>query len=526
MRGHLLPYVLCLLAFCPVAAQLQPVDGVWLQGGIDSTAQALVSVGPTTDTRYVGITFRDSLLLPTGITLRSRGSTDVAILVLGRRWQLVGYDHVGGPGRDSVVAIATTTAGNGVAAIAACGDVVTPTTCRAGNVTLSGRGGFDIVLTSWNPDGTPRWARLDGGSAADLPAAIGIDPQGGIVVSATYVGATRIDTMVRRDAASTSMMLVRYTEQGLPEWCTSTVSSDDDVNVPRGYAMAGPMCYVDATHVSALAAAVGTIGLGQRRTTDVNTNFETFPYSVVVDRRTGAPAGWTRIDHCRGDSLAATVVAQSPVSAIVEPRFCQPGTEPVLRMYIGSQRITYVPGGINSNVAAASVAGSSIVLGGRYERSMLFDSLSRRPDLVAASSSLQDGWVAVLGANGALQSALSLQAETWAQVTGLDTRANNIVVAAVTQGTVWATATPLGASGQRGVAVMLAVEPTLGADAGSGRAERNGGHGLDKPDALTTIWSVDGRMAGTDVRLLPPGLYVGRRTGTAPYPILVGIGGE
>jgi hypothetical protein len=497
-------------------SQLQATSGVWLRGGIDSTTQALVSFGPTTDTRYVGLTFRDTLALPTGRVLRSRGSSDVAILVFDRQWQLVGHDHVGGPGRDSIVAMATTSAGNGIAAIAACGEVITPTTCRVGNVTLSGRGGFDIVLTSWNPDASPRWSRLDGGSAADLPAAIGIDPQGGVVVSATYVGATRIDTMIRRDAASTSMLLVRYSEQGIAEWCTSTVSSDDDVDVPRGLAIAGPMCHVDADRITAVAAAAGTVGLADMLSRDVNTSFETYPYTVIVDRRSGMPVAWNRINHCRGDSLAATVVGATRVSAIVEPRFCQPGTEPALRMYIGDERRTYVPGGMHTNVVVAAPMQSLVVLGGRYERSLLFDSVSRRPDLVAGSSSLQDGWVATVAINGSMQSALSVQAETWAQVTGISTRTNHIAIAAVAHGAIRATEPRLGVTGETGVAILLAVEPTLGIRTPATYSDADGG-------TVHAIWTLDGRYAGTDIRQLAPGVYVGHRVGTAPFPILVGI---
>ena len=121
--------------------------------------------------------------------------------------------------------------------------------------------------------------------------------------------------------------------------------------------------------VTATVGAAGTVGIGGTLTRDVNTNYETYPYVMTVDRATGMATGWRRLDLCRGDSVAATSLGSFLVTTIVEPRFCQPGTEPALRILLGDTRLSYVPGGLQSNVVAtATTADGSLVLGGRFER--------------------------------------------------------------------------------------------------------------------------------------------------------------
>jgi hypothetical protein len=505
---------LCLAAS---VAQVQVVDGYWLEGGIDATSRVLTSFGPTQDVRYMGITFRDSLVLPGGVTLRSRGRTDVAIVVVDRRWDLVGYDHVGGPGHDSIVALTTLGNGDGAATIAACGGVLTPTVCRAGGITFSGRGGYDVVTMCWQPDGRPRWSRLDGGADADLPSAVTADPDGGLHITGTYVGSTRMGTFTRSDAAATSAFITRITPQGTVEWLTSTVSSDDDPDVPRGYAAGGSFCVVHDNTVVTIVGAAGTVGISGTLTRDVNTNYETYPYVMTLDRATGVATDWRRLDLCRGDSVTAAAVGPLLVSTVIEPRFCQPGTEPALRILLGNTRLSYVPGGLQSNVVAtATTADGSLVLGGRFERSILFDSMSRRPDIISSSSTLQDGWIAVLLPDGRLRSALALKATTWAQVTSVSTRSNAMLVAGVAQDVLNVIPTPIGRMGTTGCFVMVATDPT---------ASVLPDVGVEHPtDRLEGIWTLDGRFAGTITIDLPPGIYAGRRVNGAPFPILVGMG--
>lgn len=520
VRSMLRCLVLCLVLFVSVTttvAQVRFTDGMWVEGGIDTATRALACFGPTADTRYVAITFRDSLVLSPLVTLRSRGMSDVAIAVVDRAWRLVGYDHVGGPGVDSVVAMTTAPNGDGVAVLAACGGTVTPTTCRVGGTTLSGRGGFDMLTTRWKPDGTPRWARLDGGSAADLPSAVAA-AGGGILVSGTYVGSTRFDTIVRRDPAFTSMFVTRFSDAGHVDWVASTISSDDDADVPRGAAHGGSAIAVVEGVVRATAGGAGVVGIDGMLTRDVNTDFETFPYVLSIDSA-GRPQSWRRLDACRGDSVVHTTVGTMLVSSLVEPRFCQPGTEPAFRILLGGQRLSYVPGGLNSNVtAAATTSGGAMVMAGRFERTMLFDSLSRRPDLVATSTSLQDGWIAVLRPDGALLAAAALQAETWGQITGIDTRRSAMLVAAVSRGQILATEPPLGNADRVGCAILLA-ESTA-----TSLADEDSTSAL--ADDLLGIWTLEGRYVGTDVRSLAPGIYAGRRANTAPFPILVGMRGQ
>ncbi|MBU3741543.1 MAG: hypothetical protein FGM24_04575 [Candidatus Kapabacteria bacterium] len=512
--------VACLLIIMSVVAtdaQVRFTDGMWVEGGIDTATRALACFGPTSDTRYVAITFRDSLVLSPLLTLRARGMSDVAIAVVDRKWRLLGYDHVGGPGVDSVVAMTTAPNGDGVAVIAACGGTVVPTTCRVGGTTTSGRGGFDVVTTRWKPDGTPRWARLDGGSAADVPSAVAA-AGGGILVCGTYVGSTRFDTIVRRDEAITSMFVTRFTESGNVSWVASTMSIDDDADIPRGAAVGGSAIAMIDNVVTATAAGAGVVGIDGMLTRDVNTDFETFPYVMTIDTA-GRPLSWQRIAACRGDSVVHTPIGSTLVSGLIEPRFCQPGTEPAFRILLGGQRLSYVPGGLNSNVAAAATtSGGAIVMAGRFERTMLFDSLSRRPDIVAASTSLQDGWIAVLSPDGSLLAAAALQAETWGQVTSVDTRRSAMMVAAVSRGSVLAIEPPLGYADRVGCAILLAESTaTSASDQTPMPAET---------DDLLGIWTLEGRYVGTDVRPLAPGIYAGRRANTAPFPILVGMRGQ
>lgn len=517
MRRFFITTLIIPLCIAASVAQVEAVDGYWLEGGIDATSRVLTSFGPTQDVRYIGITFRDSLVLPGGITLRSRGLADVAIVVVDRRWDLVGYDHVGGPGHDSIVALTTLGNGDGAATIAACGGVLTPTVCRAGGITFSGRGGYDVVTMNWKPDGRPRWSRLDGGPEADLPSAVAADPDGGLMIAGTYVGSTRMGTFTRSDAAATSAFIARITPQGTVAWLTSTVSSDDDPDVPRGFAAGGSFCVVNDNSVTATVGAAGTVGIGGTLTRDVNTNYETYPYVMTVDRATGMATGWRRLDLCRGDSVAATSLGSFLVTTIVEPRFCQPGTEPALHILLGDTRLSYVPGGLQSNVVAtATTADGSLVLGGRFERSILFDSISRRPDIITSSSTLQDGWVAVLLPDGRLRSALALKATTWAQVTSVSTRSNAMLIAGVAQDVLNVMPTPLGREGTRGCFVMVATDPTASVPPDVGVE-----HATDR---LEGIWTLDGRFAGTEPGELPPGIYAGRRMNGAPFPILVGMG--
>jgi hypothetical protein len=71
-----------------------------------------------------------------------------------------------------------------------------------------------------------------------------------------------------------------------------------------------------------------------------------------------------RMNGCRGDSLAAVAVGNRVITAVVEPRFCQAGTEPVMAWRDGTTTLKYVPGGPNSCVATALVrTDGSIVFG-------------------------------------------------------------------------------------------------------------------------------------------------------------------
>lgn len=502
--GRLL--VVLVLSITAASAQLRITDGVAIAGDIHRSSRVLASFGATPNTLYVGVTFGDSLVLPNGITLRGRGITDAAVLVFDEQWRIVGVDHIGGPGRDSIVALSTLSNGDAVVAAVVCADLVVPTTCRLGGIRFSNRGNADIGIAVYRPSGAVRWARLDGDIHPDVPSAIGVDERGGFVLLGTYVTATRVGTFTVSDEAPTSAFLACYTDTGTVSWLRTTTSSDDDPVIPRGAARGGSFCAVVTDTVIAHVAAAGVIGFGDVRTADVNFDFEQYPYVLSCDRLDGRPRSWLRMEGCRGDSIVATVHGADVRTAVVEPRSCQAGTEPSFVLRVDARTLKYVPGGPNSTAAAAAARpDGSMVVGGRYERTMLFDTVSRLPDLLATSFSLQDGWIAAFEPSGRLRSATSLGASIRAEVTSLASRGPALAAAAVTEGQVMTPIGPIGVAQATQAMVIRLADPSTGVATE---------HVPDADGPVEGIWTVDGRYHGTDIDRAPRGVLLVRRRGS------------
>jgi hypothetical protein len=147
---------------------------------------------------------------------------------------------------------------------------------------------------------------------------------------------------------------------------------------------------------------------------------------------------------------------------------------------------------------------------------MLFDTLSRLPDLVASSVTLQDGWVAAFEPSGRLRSALSLGASRWAEITAVASRGSALVAAGMADGVVTTSAGILGTPQTRSAVIVRIADPTMQVAAEPADAS----HG-----PIDAIWSLDGRHVGTDPRRLSPGVYVARRSTAAPFLLHVGIDG-
>lgn len=495
-------------------AQMRINSGTTILGGIDVATNAVVAFGLSTDVIYVGITFRDTLRVATGTVLRSRGGTDAAVIAYDASWTPRFVHHVGGAGMDSVVAIATMYDGGCAATFACCGETITPTTVRVGGITFSGRGGYDVVTAAWHEDGRLRWTRLDGGDRADLPSALCVTQDHSVIVTGTYVGNTRFGTHVVQDLAQTSAFITRIEPQGTVAWLQSTRSSNEHPTVPRGFAVGGNMVGVTNDAVIATVQAAGVVGFGSDSTLVFSYDFATLPHAMQCNLADGTPMRWNAQEGCRGDSVAATLIGATVMTSTIEPRSCIAGTEPVMALRVGATTLRYVPGGPNSSVRTAITrADQTTLLGGSFERTMLFDTLSRTPDLLALSFSLQDGWIAAFTPQGLLRSALSIGASGWGQVTSVAARNNSIAAAAVIRGTVATTTSTVGIANEVSVVVLRIDDPAMHVVHEEHHQQR----------ALQSLWTINGRSVGADAGVLPVGVYVGYPFVGAPYLVYVGI---
>ncbi len=462
-----------------------------LIGGIDTAAIVHVVEDRTSDIVYVAGTFTGRISCG-ALSLDSYRGRDGFILALTRKLVPLWLQNVGGPAEDSVTALsALPTGGIAIAALCGSGSQDIPT-YRAGNVTFSGRGNADILIATFHPDGTPGWARNDGADLVDIPESIVVDETGRIAVLGTFTTRTRLGTSFF-DVVNgfVTPFLYSLTSDGAVEW----ISVVDEEAETRPLFRRTPSIMA--------ATLVGEDG-PFLRTYD--------PTGNVMDSRP--------LPFCNGQVVTGTMIGDIAYHVATETKTCNPGDELTIAWYrtprSGQQfnRIRYTCGGPNSLATTmTSLDDSTLLVGGRFERSLLFDTISRRPDLVAKAATLRNGFVAAIDTNGRLIWGKVLGSPIWSQVADVSRSRTGFLLSATTRSP--DTAVMI----QRYAYPSTSIEgegPSVTA-AGRGRIVRPGDalSRSDEPNTGGILHASDGRIIhrftdGTVPLMpdVPPGLYL------------------
>lgn len=489
---HIWIIILCCCAL-DLSAREEPVltHTAALRGGIDTAAIVHVVEDRISDIIYVAGTFTGRLSCG-ALSLDSYGGRDGFVLALTRKLDPLWLQNIGGPAEDSVTALAALPDG-GIAIAALCGsgsqDIPT---YRAGNVTFSGRGNADIMIATFHPDGRLGWARNDGADLVDIPESIAVDDMGRIVVLGTFTTRTRLDTSFF-DVVNgfVTPFLYSLTSDGAVEW----ISVVDEEAETRPLFRRTPSIMA--------ATLVGQDG-PFLRTYD--------PSGNVMESRP--------LPFCNGQVVTGTMIGDIAYHIATETKTCNPGDELTIAWYrtprSGQQfsRIRYTCGGPNSLATTmTSLDDSTLLVGGRFERSLLFDTISRRPDLVARAATLRNGFVAAIDTAGRLIWGKVLDSPIWSQVADVSRTRTGLLLSATTR------------SPDTALIVQRYAYPSTSIDreehpatvAGRGRVVRPG-EALSRPGEPNTggiLHATDGRIIHqftADVVPLmpdvPPGLYL------------------
>jgi len=158
---------------------------IWIKEGksvsqTSSRGLATDNSGNTVVVGYFGTTAAPTVLFDP-ITLTSNGQRDVFVVKYNSSGTpLWGVNGGGVKSGDEAKDVAIDAAGN----IYVTG-IYTDTATFSG-VTLNGKGGLDIFIAKYNPNGQLQWAKTAGGKGADEGSGIAVDNQGNVYISGYF----------------------------------------------------------------------------------------------------------------------------------------------------------------------------------------------------------------------------------------------------------------------------------------------------------------------------------------------------
>ena len=98
-----------------------------------------------------------------------------------------------------------------------------------GSTSLTNRGGVDLFLAKYDPNGTLLWARSAGGPGEDIAFAVATDPQGGVVVAGYFNGQAQFESVQLVAAGKKDLFVAKYDSSGALQWANSAGGLLDDI---------------------------------------------------------------------------------------------------------------------------------------------------------------------------------------------------------------------------------------------------------------------------------------------------------
>lgn len=265
-----------------------PITYQWGRSGGSGGSEA--AGGVAVDARgyaYVIATFSDSLNLG-DTTLRSAGSTDVALVCYNPGGTVQWGRSFGGPGAD---------VGNGIAIDGSSGDMLI-TGAFSGNGSfgsqqLASSGGQDLFLARVTAAGTVTWARGGGGSGTDAGLAVAVGDNGRVAVAGSFQNSATFSGTNLSGTGTEALVLV-YNSGGTIQWGRS--GGGNSADVAEGVAIDGSGNVVICGRYGAQATFSGT----------------TLPYSAgdegfTVKYNSGGSLQWTATASGTGNQEARGV---------------------------------------------------------------------------------------------------------------------------------------------------------------------------------------------------------------------------
>ncbi|NBR87310.1 MAG: hypothetical protein EBS84_03310 [Proteobacteria bacterium] len=130
------------------------------------------------------------------LALKNSGFNDIFVARYDANGELDWVRQIGGPGDDAASAIAVDTQGNSYV-VGGFEDRVR----FSRNITLGSAGLMDSFIVKLDNTGRTVWAQRSGGPNTDIAYAVGVDPQGNVLVSGGFNGSESFATDMRLHAA-------------------------------------------------------------------------------------------------------------------------------------------------------------------------------------------------------------------------------------------------------------------------------------------------------------------------------------
>jgi hypothetical protein len=86
---------------------------------------------------------------------------------------------------------------------------------------LTGGGGFDLIIASYDPAGAHRWSRRFGGLGWDRPTGIAADASGNVVITGSFGGSVNFGGGTLMAASSEDIVVASYGPTGAHRWSRS-----------------------------------------------------------------------------------------------------------------------------------------------------------------------------------------------------------------------------------------------------------------------------------------------------------------
>ncbi|MEO7330489.1 MAG: hypothetical protein ABI193_18080 [Minicystis sp.] len=172
---------------------------------------------------YLAASFEQTIDFGGG-PLKSKGSTDVALVKLTSFGTLVWAIRFGGLLGDAPAKVVADSKGNVHVVGHFTGAMI------VGNTTLTAVGGTDIFLASFDSSGKSRWAKSFGGPEDDGANGVGIDADDNIYLAGYFRGDLAIDEATKLHSLGTGDVLVAsFNKDGAPRWAKSFGGKANDL---------------------------------------------------------------------------------------------------------------------------------------------------------------------------------------------------------------------------------------------------------------------------------------------------------